>query len=96
MTDTIENRKSLIVYVYSTKQVRQLKKYGLIYYVSQKMHYVVMYVNADNYDWIKEKISSLKIVKKLKKRLTKNFRVNYHLKVTSKMLMMMKIIKEFG
>ncbi|KOY71405.1 YlbG family protein [Apilactobacillus kunkeei] len=65
MTDTIENRKSLIVYVYSTKQVRQLKKYGLIYYVSQKMHYVVMYVNADNYDWIKEKISSLKIVKKI-------------------------------
>ena len=65
MTDTIENRKSLIVYVYSTKQVRQLKKYGLIYYVSQKMHYVVMYINADNYDWIKEKISSLKIVKKI-------------------------------
>ncbi|CAI2613683.1 hypothetical protein AKUH3B111A_09600 [Apilactobacillus kunkeei] len=65
MTDTIENRKSLIVYVYSTKQVRQLKKYGLIYYVSQKMHYVVMYVNDDNYDWIKEKISSLKIVKKI-------------------------------
>lgn len=65
MTDTIKNRKSLIVYVYSTKQVRQLKKYGLIYYVSQKMHYVVMYVNADNYDWIKEKISSLKIVKKI-------------------------------
>lgn len=65
MTDTIENRKNLIVYVYSTKQVRQLKKYGLIYYVSQKMHYVVMYVNADNYDWIKEKISSLKIVKKI-------------------------------
>lgn len=65
MTDTIENRKRLIVYVYSTKQVRQLKKYGLIYYVSQKMHYVVMYVNADNYDWIKEKISSLKIVKKI-------------------------------
>lgn len=29
------------------------------------MHYVVMYVNADNYDWIKEKISSLKIVKKI-------------------------------
>ncbi|WP_220729801.1 YlbG family protein [Apilactobacillus zhangqiuensis] len=65
MTDTIENRKSLIVYVYSTKQVRQLKKYGLIYYVSQKMHYVVMYVNSDNYDWIKEKIGSLKIVKKI-------------------------------
>lgn len=65
MTDTIENRKSLIVYVYSTKQVRQLKKYGLIYYVSQKMYYVVMYVNADNYDWMKEKISGLKIVKKI-------------------------------
>lgn len=65
MSGAIEDRKSLIVYVYSTKQVRQLKKYGLIYYVSQKMHYVVMYVNADNYEWIKEKISSLRIVKKV-------------------------------
>ncbi|CAI2680884.1 YlbG family protein [Apilactobacillus apinorum] len=65
MSEAIEDRKSLIVYVYSTKQVRQLKKYGLIYYVSQKMHYVVMYVNADNYEWVKEKISSLRIVKKV-------------------------------
>lgn len=65
MSEAIEDRKSLIVYVYSTKQVRQLKKYGLIYYVSQKMHYVVMYVNADNYAWVKEKISSLRIVKKV-------------------------------
>ncbi|GAA6112484.1 MAG: YlbG family protein [Apilactobacillus sp.] len=65
MSGAIEDRKSLIVYVYSTKQVRQLKKYGLIYYVSQKMHYVVMYVNADNYEWVKEKISSLRIVKKV-------------------------------
>lgn len=65
MSEAIEDRKSLIVYVYSTKQVRQLKKYGLIYYVSQKMHYVVMYVNADNYALVKEKISSLRIVKKV-------------------------------
>lgn len=65
MSEAIEDRKSLIVYVYSTKQVRQLKKYGLIYYVSQKMHYVVMYVNAENYEWVKEKISSLRIVKKV-------------------------------
>jgi uncharacterized protein YlbG (UPF0298 family) len=61
----IENRSSLIVYVYSTKQIRQLKRYGLIYYVSQKMHYVVLYVNTDNYDWVKEKIGALRIVNKI-------------------------------
>lgn len=65
MAEYVEKRSSLIVYVYSTKQIRQLKKYGLIYYVSQKMHYVVMYVNTDNYDWIKEKIGALRIVKKI-------------------------------
>ncbi|WP_162924075.1 YlbG family protein [Apilactobacillus bombintestini] len=65
MTDSIESRKSLIVYVYSTKQVRQLKKYGLIHYVSQKMHYVVLYVNAENYEWIKDKLKSLRLVKKI-------------------------------
>lgn len=65
MTDSIESRKSLIVYVYSTKQVRQLKKYGLIHYVSQKMHYVVLYVNAENYEWIKDRLKSLRLVKKI-------------------------------
>lgn len=65
MTDSIESRKSLIVYVYSTKQVRQLKKYGLIHYVSQKMHYVVLYVNAENYEWIKDKLKFLRLVKKI-------------------------------
>lgn len=65
MIDSIESRKSLIVYVYSTKQVRQLKKYGLIHYVSQKMHYVVLYVNAENYEWIKDKLKSLRLVKKI-------------------------------
>ncbi|AYF92457.1 DUF2129 domain-containing protein [Apilactobacillus bombintestini] len=65
VTDSIESRKSLIVYVYSTKQVRQLKKYGLIHYVSQKMHYVVLYVNAENYEWIKDKLKSLRLVKKI-------------------------------
>lgn len=63
MDNILEERKSLIVYVYSTKQIRQLKKYGLIYYVSYKMHYLVMYVNFSNFNMIKEKLKKLKIVK---------------------------------
>ncbi|UQS85719.1 YlbG family protein [Apilactobacillus apisilvae] len=61
----LENRRSLIIYVYSTKQIRQLKKYGLIYYVSDSMHYVVMYINSNNYDLVTEKLKKLKLVKKV-------------------------------
>ncbi|MEJ6400766.1 YlbG family protein [Nicoliella lavandulae] len=44
----IKDRTGLVISVYSVKQSRLLKKYGVIDYVSKRMHYVVMYVDADD------------------------------------------------
>ncbi|MCT3584590.1 YlbG family protein, partial [Levilactobacillus brevis] len=48
MAFTIQPRQSLIVYTYSLKQTRQLKRYGTVMYVSKKMRYVVLYVNRED------------------------------------------------
>jgi uncharacterized protein YlbG (UPF0298 family) len=39
-------RTGIIVWLYSAKQARKLRRYGLIYYVSERMKYVVMYVDS--------------------------------------------------
>lgn len=50
-------RKSIIVWVYSLKQVVNLKKFGTIHYQSRKMNYVVLYTDDVN---IEEKMASIK------------------------------------
>lgn len=49
-------RKSIIVWVYSLKQVVNLKKFGTIHYQSRKMNYVVLYTDDVN---IEEKMASI-------------------------------------
>lgn len=52
----LDDRVSLIVYLYNLKQNRNLKKFGNIVYISRKMKYIVIYLNSDNLD---EKISEI-------------------------------------
>lgn len=49
-------RKSMIVWVYSLKQVANLKKFGIIHYQSRKMNYVVLYTDDVN---IEEKMAAI-------------------------------------
>lgn len=53
----IQSRTSLVVYVSSLRQVRQLKRYGHLEYVSKRMRYAIIYVNEDQ---AKETIGRLK------------------------------------
>ena len=45
---TLQERRCLIVWVYTLKPLKQLRRYGLIHYVSRKMKYVVIYMNEEN------------------------------------------------
>ncbi len=47
---TLQERRCLIVWVYTLKPLKQLRRYGLIHYVSRKMKYVVIYMNEENID----------------------------------------------
>ena len=44
----IQKRRGLIVWVYSLRQLKNLRRFGLIHFVSSKMKYVVLYVNEED------------------------------------------------
>lgn len=61
----IQPRQSLIVYTYSLKQTRQLKRYGTVMYVSKKMRYVVLYVDRSEIADLTQQLQHLRFVKRV-------------------------------
>lgn len=60
-----KTRCGLVVYVHTPRHLKELRKYGTIYYFSRKMRYVVMYVDKENKQQIVEEISELGFVKQV-------------------------------
>ena len=52
----MQKRRGIIVWVYSLKQLKTLKRYGLVHFVSRKMKYVVLYVNEETVEEVEEKL----------------------------------------
>ncbi|PWG00673.1 YlbG family protein [Levilactobacillus bambusae] len=65
MTFKINPRTELIIYTYSLKQMRQLKRYGNVEYTSKRMRYAVMYVDLAEAEAVTEKLKSLRFVKRV-------------------------------
>lgn len=65
MAFDMQARRSLVVYTYSLKQTRQLKRYGTVMYVSKKMRYVVLYVNQADVASLTDQLSHLRFVKRV-------------------------------
>ncbi|QEU46471.1 DUF2129 domain-containing protein [Schleiferilactobacillus harbinensis] len=40
-------RTGITVWLYSAKQARKLRRFGLVYYVSERMKYAVLYVDSE-------------------------------------------------
>ncbi|MGN1385135.1 MAG: YlbG family protein [Bacillus sp. (in: firmicutes)] len=58
-------RQGIIVYLHTLKQVKMLRRFGNIHYVSKKLKYVVLYTNMDDVEAIVEKLNSYSFVKKV-------------------------------
>lgn len=56
------SRRSLIVYMRNLRQVRNLRRYGNVEYVSRRMRYVVLYMNDDKILMNQDKIEQLGFV----------------------------------
>ncbi|MBU9720467.1 MULTISPECIES: YlbG family protein [Bacillaceae] len=61
----VGNRVGLAVWVQSLKQVKQLRRFGNIHYVSRKMKYVVMYCDGEKVEETMEKLQSFHFVKEV-------------------------------
>ncbi|SFQ65889.1 MULTISPECIES: YlbG family protein [unclassified Bacillus (in: firmicutes)] len=58
-------RQGLIIWLYSLKQAKMLRRFGNVHYVSKRLKYVVLYCNQDEIDGIMEKLKSYSFVKKV-------------------------------
>lgn len=81
---TVEKRRCLIVWVYSLKQLKTLKRYGLVHYVSRKMKYVVVYMNEDEIELAEAKISGLHFVRKVERSYRPDVEMNFAEKIGTK------------
>jgi len=58
-------RQALVVWLYTLKQVKNIRKYGHVYFISNRLRYVILYVNRDEQDEIIEKLNKLHFVQKV-------------------------------
>ncbi|MEH7122982.1 YlbG family protein [Bacillus sp. JJ1532] len=58
-------RQGIIVWLYSLKQAKMLRRFGNVHYVSKRLKYVVLYCNLDETEEIMAKISAFSFVKKV-------------------------------
>lgn len=59
------NRQGLVIWFQHMKNVRQIKRYGHLVYVSKKLKYALIYVNQEDLDHMVEKLSKLNFVSKV-------------------------------
>ncbi|WP_424685241.1 YlbG family protein [Enterococcus sp.] len=74
---TINPRRGLVVWVYSLKQLKNLKRYGLVHYVSRKMKYVYMYLDEAGYEENVAKIERLHFVRSVEPSYRPDVEMNF-------------------
>ncbi|PLR84092.1 hypothetical protein CVD25_12760 [Bacillus canaveralius] len=58
-------RQGIIIWLYSLKQAKMLRRFGNVHYVSRRLKYAVLYCNQEEMEGLLEKIQSYSFVKKV-------------------------------
>ncbi len=58
-------RQGIIVWLYSLKQAKMLRKFGNVHFVSKRLKYVVLYCDLEDVESLMEKIQNYSFVKKV-------------------------------
>ncbi|MBS4177238.1 YlbG family protein [Lederbergia citrea] len=58
-------RQGLIIWLFSLKNAKALRRFGNVHYVSKRMKYVVLYCSENEVTSLSEKLSSMPFVKKV-------------------------------
>lgn len=74
---TLQKRRGIIVWVYSLKQLKTLKRFGLVHYVSRKMKYVVLYVNQEAVEDTLNKLNALHFVRQVEPSYRPDIEMNF-------------------
>ncbi|HCD08090.1 MAG TPA: DUF2129 domain-containing protein [Lactobacillus sp.] len=73
-------RQALYVWVYSLKWRKKLQRYGMVYYTSPKMKYIMLYVNSNRAAEVKKELMSKNYVKRVSLAHRKELDEHYVLK----------------
>ncbi|AMV59810.1 putative Cytosolic Protein [Pediococcus damnosus] len=73
----LQPRESIIVNLGNMRQVKQLKKFGIVYYVSKSMKYAVLYTDKDKAEQACTAIGKLSSVKQAEISPRAELRTNY-------------------
>ncbi|WP_179395311.1 YlbG family protein [Lacticaseibacillus absianus] len=70
-------RQGLVVWVYSLKQIKALRHYGSVLYVSKRMKYVYLYLDAAQIPAAQEKLEKLRFVKRVEVSMQPSLATEY-------------------
>ena len=73
----MQKRRGIIVWVYSLKQLKTLKRYGLVHFVPRKMKYVVLSVNEETVEEVEEKLQTLHFVRQVERSYRPDIEMNF-------------------
>jgi Uncharacterized protein conserved in bacteria len=73
----LPERTGYIIWVSDLKAARTLERYGTVHYMSRKMHYVVMYMNAERAEEAVKNISRLPFVRKVERSYRNELKTEY-------------------
>ncbi|GAY76446.1 hypothetical cytosolic protein [Sporolactobacillus inulinus] len=59
----IQNRDGIIVWLYNTKYLRVLRRYGYVHYISKRMKYALLYCDREQTKKTLNQLLKLKFVK---------------------------------
>lgn len=93
---TITPRVGLVVWVYSLKQVRALRHYGTVMYVSKKMKYAYLYLDQAAVADTSAKLEKLRFVRKVSVSKRPELAVHYGPDADTAMNRLIKAQREEG
>jgi uncharacterized protein YlbG (UPF0298 family) len=70
-------RRGLIIWVYSLKQLKNLRRFGYVHHVSRKQKYVVLYVDDIDIETTIERIEKLFFVRSVEKSMRPDINMNF-------------------
>lgn len=73
----LPERTGYIIWVSDLKAARSLEKHGTVHYMSRKMHYVVIYVNAERAEEVLRNIGRLPFVRRIERSFRNELRTEY-------------------
>lgn len=65
MSFEITKRQGIIIWVYTLRQLKNLRRFGYIHYVSNRLKYIVMYVDQNEVEDKIKQLNGLHYVRKV-------------------------------